>query len=169
MQTKHTFNQTQRYSFLASVTAFFLTLMLFIPRRDSERTTEDGPIVFTSILLWSEKGIWHFQLTGGNKKKNLIMFYPPKGLCKAKANWAILILSILLCYEMGIWNFQFTGGNLPKKTWKCFIYGWMNGMDGWMGWMGWMGWDGISKVFFNVLHTLLVYCTNQPEQPPWNL
>ena len=27
--------------------------------------------------------------------------------------------------------------------------------DGWMD--GWMGWDGVSKVSFNVLHTLWVY------------
>ena len=45
----------------------------------------------------------------------------------------------------------------PKKNLKMFYLrmGWMgwDGMDG----MGWDGWDGISKVSFNILHTLYVY------------
>ena len=32
----------------------------------------------------------------------------------------------------------------------------MDGMVG-LGWDGWDGWDGVSKVSFNVLHTLWVY------------
>ena len=78
--------------------AFLKFWKYFIPRRDSAKQSPMGSILILSILLWYEKGIWHFQFTGGNsQKKNMKMFYPPKGLCRAEPNGVHLIFFPFYC------------------------------------------------------------------------
>ena len=71
-----------------------------------------------SILLWSEKGIWHFQFTGGNPpfwnlenvlspegtpkgepkvvQLFLLMFYPPKGRLLADSSRGPIFFTYVL-------------------------------------------------------------------------
>ena len=43
-------------------------------------------------------------------------------------------------------------GRFTREARRADLMGW----DGWDGWMDGMGWDGISKVSFNIFHTLWV-------------
>ena len=48
------------------------------------------------------------------QKKNLKMFYPPKGLCEAEPEWGPFDNSFhLLCLEKGVGTFKFSGGERP--------------------------------------------------------
>ena len=60
----------------------------FIPRRDSaKQRTEGGPIVYLCSIFGLRNVFWTLNLhTVFCLFENLKMFYPPKGLCKAKPN-----------------------------------------------------------------------------------
>ena len=46
--------------------------------------------------------------------ENLIMFYPPKGLCEADTEGGPIVFTyVLFCLRTRILDFHFTGGNPP--------------------------------------------------------
>ena len=81
-------------------------------------------------------GFWKFW--------NLEMFYPPEGLCWAEPEGGPIVFTFhFIGVGRGTGGFNFRGGNPPFWNLENVLF---DGVGGWV--------DGVSKVSFNILHTL---------------
>ena len=125
--------------------------MVYPPKGLYESRTLWGPFDVFPFYCGLEKGVWHFQITGGNSPfwhfENVLI--PPRNSSKAEPNGvhSIWRVSILLGLSKGVWHFQFTAGNLPFWNLENVLFS--NGMD------GMDGWDIKSNLQF--LHTLYIW------------
>ena len=94
------------------------------PKETPRKQNPMGSIWYSSILLWIEKGIWHFQFTCGYSPfwKSWKCFIPPRESAKAEPNGVHMIFFPFycvreVCLTLTIYGRKFT----VLKSWKCFI------------------------------------------------
>ena len=103
--------------------AFLKSWKCFIPRRDSAKQSPMGSILILSILMWSEKGIWHFQFSDGNSpKKTWLCFIHRRDSAKQNPMGSIWQSFHFIVLGKGVWTFRFRSGNLPSWNPENVLY-----------------------------------------------
>ena len=88
----------------------------FIPRREMRSISSGGPIVFTYVLFWVRKRMWHFQ-----KQITVMTFFHLKCFTSRvemrgiSCRGSIVFTYVLFWVSKTFEAFQFRDGLLPKK------------------------------------------------------